>query len=104
MQDTSNWCFNAIKGIEAFPVAVPLPQPREFAVDGLSLAILELGVRARAAKDSYGANFTGDRLRLTVDGVARATANGPADPVSVPIGRGSEVPSLPQAGEGLERT
>ena len=73
---------------EAFPVDVPLPQPPEFAVDGLSFAILdmrldrysveravlEVGVRARAAKDSYGANFTSDCLRLTVDGMARAPA------------------------------
>ena len=73
--------------IASFPADVPLPQPHDvtaggvrFRVLGMRLdrynaerAVLEVGLRAAAPKDSYGGiNFTSDCLRLVVDDVPRA--------------------------------
>ncbi len=73
--------------IASFPVDLPLPQPHEltagdvrFIVLDMRLdrynaerAVLEVGLRAVASKESYGGVlFTSDCLRLLVDDVPRA--------------------------------
>ena len=76
-----------VDAVASFPADVPLPQTHEvtaggvrFRVLGMRLdrynaerAVLEVGLRAVAPKDSYGGiNFTSDCLRLLVDDVPRA--------------------------------
>jgi hypothetical protein len=78
-----------VDAVTSFPSDVPVPQPREVTVGGVRFsvldmrldrynaerAVLEIGLRAMAPKDSYGGiNFTGDCLRLLVDDVPRASS------------------------------